>query len=309
MSRGLLDIKVTARQSELGSEFIGRLVPHCTAVLNTDGQVIYFSPSWFDYTGTTESQSLGIGWLTVIHPEDAAVTSQAWAGVTQNGIGHWTYEARSKMHDGMYRWFLVRAQRYKDEEGVVRRWYASMLDVHESTLQKLETERNRKSILTLHSNADASLWGANQNHEIYIREGALSWIPTSVPPFQQDEQDTAKPARNIVDGKSSLATLEHQMDGRWYHTRFVADLNNIVHDVDSRPIVQAALGLTMNITDVRARATLQVRNEKLVVDERAASEEAIGERRPSSGVIVFLAPRYYASSPSTEQDQGFCIVA
>lgn len=269
LSRGLLNPKIMADQSGLGKQIIGRLIPHCTGVLDTDGQVLYLSPSWYDFTGLTESQSLGTEWTSAIHSDDATPMLKTWGDVVEQGID-WTTEARYRMRDGSYRWFLIRAEPYREEDGMIRRWYASMLDVNESVLKRLQTERNRESILKLFSEADVSLWGVNQNHEIYIREGALSWTPSRI--FQKGEHDTNKVIQDILDGKSSLATLEHQMDDRWYRTRFVTDLDRFSDDKDGKPVVQAALGLTIDITDVRARSKLQMENEALISNERAARE-------------------------------------
>ncbi|GAB7349471.1 hypothetical protein MBLNU459_g0183t1 [Dothideomycetes sp. NU459] len=255
------------------------------AILNPDGQVLHLSPSWYEFTGLDKAESNGTEWVQAVHPDDSASMLEAWQEVLQYKYDHWTFEARYRMHNGEYRWFLVRAQPYKDEAGVILRWFASMLDVNESMLQRLQTERIRQSILKLMSKADVSLWGVNQNHEIHIREGALSWIPSSqqqVGPgaprdvsghtAEREEQEIANMIQSILDGQQSQATLEHQMEGRWYRTKFVADLDNTINDKDGKAVVQAALGLTIDITDVRARAMLQIENQGLIANERAAQD-------------------------------------
>src|SRR5215467_4114252 len=38
-------------------------------------------------------------------------------------------EARLRRHDGVYRWFLIRAQPFRDESGNIVRWYGTSTDI------------------------------------------------------------------------------------------------------------------------------------------------------------------------------------
>lgn len=110
----------------------------------------------------------------VIHSEDTQGFLEAWATVMKEDVDQWTYEARYRMKDGKYRYFLVRAQAMRDDEGKTVRWAATMLDTHESVLARMRVESLRQAILRLLSRADVSLWGVDQNHETFIREGVLT---------------------------------------------------------------------------------------------------------------------------------------
>lgn len=287
MPKDQLDVDNPTSQLGPGEKIMGRLIPHCTGILDADGQALYFSPSFNEFTGLTDKQSLGSGWADVIHPNDVGAMAAAWAETVKTGADHWTWEARYHMSDGSYRYFLNRAQTFRDEKsGEILRWYASMLDIHESVLEKLETERRRQAVLRLLSQADVSMWGVNQAHDLYIREGELPWSP---PHNRQPRKSNAVTEsmfiehfdgqkqieciiQDILDGKSSLATLEHQAGDRWYRTRFVADFDHDMNDLDGKPVVKAVLGITIDVTDVRARAMLQIENERLITNERAARE-------------------------------------
>lgn len=67
------------------------IVPYILVVTDTDGQAINFSKSWYEFSGQDQSESLGDGWLTVIHAEDAIEMKSAWSGVRQNELLHWTH--------------------------------------------------------------------------------------------------------------------------------------------------------------------------------------------------------------------------
>lgn len=275
-------------------ELFEKLIPHCGGIIDSDGQVTYLTPSWYDFTGVDDTQSLGSQWATVIHPEDIEEMMVAWVHVVRYGIAHWTYEARYRMRDSSYRWFLIRVQSLEDEEGRVVRWYASMLDVHESALARIETERSRQAILRLLSQADVSLWGISQARDVYMREGALSWSPPRGPHSQNPGPDSGTDGeidriiKDILDGKSLVKTLEHQVADSWYRTKFVADPSQNRNKADGRPIVEAVLGLTIDVTDVRARADLQIENEHLIATERAATESTRLKSRFLANVNTML---------------------
>jgi hypothetical protein len=49
-------------------EIQNQLIPHIMAILNTEGQAMCFSDSWYQFCGLTEAESLGSGWYVVIFP-------------------------------------------------------------------------------------------------------------------------------------------------------------------------------------------------------------------------------------------------
>jgi len=62
-------------------------------------------------------------------------------------------ELRARRHDGKYRWFLIRYNPFRDEQGRVIRWYATGTDIEE---RKKEEERIRKENLALRDEIDRS---------------------------------------------------------------------------------------------------------------------------------------------------------
>jgi PAS domain S-box-containing protein len=50
-------------------------------------------------------------------------------------------EARVRRHDGVYRWFLIRAQPFRDESGKIVRWYGTSTDIDDRKLAEAEIEQ------------------------------------------------------------------------------------------------------------------------------------------------------------------------
>jgi len=254
-------------------QMISKLIPSTLCVLDTDGQVQYLSPSWYDFTGSTRGESMRSEWARSVHPDDIEPMLKSWLDVIQTGKHEWTTEARYRRYDGCYFWFLVRAQSVKNDSGQIIRWYASMIDVNAIVLARLDSERRRESILKVLSQPDVSLWSLNQKHEMTLLEGTLSWDTSGF--NMQGKQHAVssnleKAIDNILTGKTNLETIEHDGNGRWYRTRLVADL---VHDTLARNASkQGVLALTIDISDVKARTKLQVENDRLSAIELAARE-------------------------------------
>jgi hypothetical protein len=51
------------------------IIPFMMATLNTDGEVINLSKSWYRFSGLDEEGSLGSGWLASMHPDDVVVSN------------------------------------------------------------------------------------------------------------------------------------------------------------------------------------------------------------------------------------------
>ncbi|MBD2434927.1 response regulator [Fischerella sp. FACHB-380] len=78
--------------------------------------------------------------IVVSRPDDVERIDQQWTESVQNGI---PYEAEYRLlrADGTYRWQLVRAMPFKDEQGRVIQWFGVSTDIHDK--QELEKQRAR----------------------------------------------------------------------------------------------------------------------------------------------------------------------
>jgi PAS domain S-box-containing protein len=260
------------------------IIPFMMATLNTDGQVINLSKSWYRFSGLNEAGSLGNGWLASMHPDDVVEATEAWATVIRDGRLTWTHQARyRKDSDGTYCWFLIRAQSYKDATGKVMRWYASMMDINEWVLARLEADRKRHVMVTLFSQTDVMLWGIDKAYAMYICEGRLDWDPSVISELlKQDTDDQTaqtdgtkdspgrdellQTVRAVLHGEVLNPIVEHWEGERYFRTRFVAERATFGGSV------QAALALTFDITDEKAQTTLRVENQRLVNNEKVSSD-------------------------------------
>jgi PAS domain S-box-containing protein len=93
-----------------------------------EGNVHQPIPSWQAYTGRSFEETRGAGWISSIHPDDAANAVRVWTEAVKERSLYET-EYRIRRHDGEYRWFTVRAVPILERDGRVREWVATCTDL------------------------------------------------------------------------------------------------------------------------------------------------------------------------------------
>jgi PAS domain S-box-containing protein len=113
-----------------------------------DGYTDYVSRQWLDYTGRSEAQQLGHGWLEQVHPDDRVNVHSEWSRVVASGD---TYDIsfRIRRFDGVYRWFKARAVPLRDPAGRILKWFGSHTDIEDFVVaeRKLKVQLERMQLL------------------------------------------------------------------------------------------------------------------------------------------------------------------
>jgi formate hydrogenlyase transcriptional activator len=139
------------RQDEQELRRITDAIPQTITVLSPEGNVVYANRAVVEYTGLTmDDLTAGALWTRTFHPEDRArLEDQRREGVVR-GVP-FEFEVRARRHDGNYRWFLLRYNPLRDEQGQILRWYATGTDIDD---RKRAEERVRKENLALREDLD-----------------------------------------------------------------------------------------------------------------------------------------------------------
>ena len=86
------------------------------------------SPQWSAYTGLSEDQSRGLGWLRAVHPDDRGAALTRWREAAERGTLAIDYRLGNVI-DGSYRAFQERATPVRDEAGELTEWLGTSTDV------------------------------------------------------------------------------------------------------------------------------------------------------------------------------------
>ncbi len=133
------------RQSEEELRQLVNVIPQQVYVFDADWRPLFANQREREYTGLTleEAKSKDV-FARKFHPEDLkkleAVRERALLESVPCEL-----EARIRGKDGQYRWFLIRDNPLRDEQGRVLRWYGTRTDIEdrkraEEAAQKIEKE-------------------------------------------------------------------------------------------------------------------------------------------------------------------------
>jgi PAS domain S-box-containing protein len=106
------------------------LSPQIVWFAGPDGLISYFNPYWYEYTGFSETKSLGTGWTAMIHPDDHDQVVDGWQQAVKEGKDY-EVELRLRAKDGSYCWFLMRSRFARDELGMVNAWLGIAVDIEQ----------------------------------------------------------------------------------------------------------------------------------------------------------------------------------
>lgn len=95
---------------------------------NAAGEVVDACASWGAFTGQTEQEMKGRGWMAAVHPGDRAGTAAAWSDAVRHR-GVYATEYRVRRRDGEYRDLTVRGVPVLATDGTVREWVGVCTDV------------------------------------------------------------------------------------------------------------------------------------------------------------------------------------
>src|ERR1700676_4459108 len=139
------------RQDERELRRITDAIAQTIVVQSPDGAPIYANQAVLDYTGLTiEDVTASDFRAQIFHPEDIQRLREERQASLSRGLP-FEIEQRALRHDGQYRWFLIRYNPFRDEQGRVVRWYATGTDIED---RKRAEDRTRNENVALREEID-----------------------------------------------------------------------------------------------------------------------------------------------------------
>ena len=139
------------RQDERELRRITDAIAQTIVVQSPDGFPIYANQAVLDYTGLIiEDVTTSDFRARIFHPEDIERLREERQASLSRGLP-FEIEQRALRHDGQYRWFLIRYNPFRDEQGRVVRWYATGTDIED---RKRAEDRTRNENVALREEID-----------------------------------------------------------------------------------------------------------------------------------------------------------
>ncbi|MDZ8188102.1 MAG: PAS domain S-box protein [Nostoc sp. ChiSLP02] len=251
--------------------------------------------SWMAYTGQTQAEFEGPGWLDAIHPEDRDRTAESWVeGVAKRSLYQTEYRLRGK--DGKYRHFAVNGTPILEPDGSIREWIGICTDIHD---RKLAEAENQRLMDMLNHSSDAIIVRDMNDKILYWNQGAqrlYGWTREEAKDqyiYTLIEKTFAQPKEAIV--------AELLQQGNWEGEVQQIGCNSKPITVQSRWTLQRSISgepcavLEIN-TDITARKQAEIAlrqlNQELearVAERTAALENTLAEAQGLNAILDNLA--------------------
>ena len=290
-------IKAQSEENEQQFQLICETMPQMLWTTTPDGLHDWFSKRWYEYTGLTEEESIGMGWQNPFHPDDMPITEQRWAHSLSTGDEYST-EYRCRKHDGEWRWMLGRALPLRDNKtGQVLKWFGSCTDIHELVETRRLAKETREQLLNVIKHAKVTVWAVNSQRTLSFLEGRLMWEGETMGHKVQKhigrniydvfaehngESETIifrRALEKMFSGDIEEHNREHQAEsnGHWYRTRLVPLIcKKGLGGMRDETYVAKVFGINFDVTEMKEREhALESRkqeNARLLLAETAAKE-------------------------------------
>jgi len=119
------------RQSESELRQLINTIPQHVVVLEPDGSIRYVNQVGLDYTGLTLEETVAKDALAkIFHPDDLERAVGEREQAISRGV-QWDAEVQIRGKDGDYRWFIIRLNPLRDEQGRILQWYGTSTDIED----------------------------------------------------------------------------------------------------------------------------------------------------------------------------------
>jgi PAS domain S-box-containing protein len=125
-----LEVQRELMESEARFRNLADHAPVMIWVTEPDGSCSFLSRSWFEFTGQTEEEGLGFGWLTATHPDDRERAEAVFLSANERGEA-FQLEYRLRRADGVYRWAIDAATPRLSDDGAFLGYVGSVMDISE----------------------------------------------------------------------------------------------------------------------------------------------------------------------------------
>ncbi|KPI36171.1 Two-component system protein A [Cyphellophora attinorum] len=284
-------IATTVAENEQQFALICDMMPQMMWTTRPDGYHDYFSQRWYDYTGLTPQNSLGLGWKLPFHEEDVPETVKQWKHSLATGEPY-NVEYRCQRHDGAWRWMLGRAMPLRDNDtGKIVKWFGTCTDIQDIVDARNASSQHRQQLLDVLHHSQMNMWMVDSSMRLTFLEGS-PWkvldperarsevIGKPIGEVMLKHTETDEPhlmhemlssIERILDGKSELELREIHDDNRWFRSKIVP-MRGGKPGPDGKiekTIVEGVIGITTEVTTLRRK---EQENIKLLANESAAKE-------------------------------------
>jgi formate hydrogenlyase transcriptional activator len=286
-----------ARNSEARLRKILDTIPTLAWCSLPDGTGEFWNRRWHEYTGLTHEAVRGWGWQDAIHPEDLKEITDKWLGFLASGQPG-EVEGRLRRFDGVYRWFLFRAEPLRDETGNIVNWYGTDTDIDDLKQAQVKLHQDEEELRRITDAIPQTIIVLNPDGRVlYANRVALEYTGMSLDEVRADKfrarvlhpEDVQRLREERHKALSGTVPFENEQralgkDGkyRWFLLQY-----NPLLDEGGKVIRWYATGTDI---DDRRRTEDRTRNENVALREEIVRssmfEEIVGSSKALRQVLT-----------------------
>ncbi|GAB4177297.1 MAG: hypothetical protein Fur006_08860 [Coleofasciculaceae cyanobacterium] len=272
---------------------LAEAMPQMVWTADAQGEVNYWNQRWYEYTGLSEAESMGLSGVSTVHPDDRDRTLEQWNQSLAKGEP-FEIEHRIRRWDGVYHWFINRGIPTRDERGQIKGWIGTITDIDDAYRQATQRQQTeaalRDSQHFIQQIAETTpgilyVYDLIEQSNIYVNQQVTNLLgyttkqvqamganllPTLIHP-----EDFARMPAHIAQFQSArdgeILELEYRMqhangEWRWFSGR------EVVFSRTSDGLPQRILGIAQDITEQKqAENALQTSKERFRLVTRAVN--------------------------------------
>ncbi|MEZ0495351.1 PAS domain S-box protein [Sphingomonas sp. IW22] len=253
-------------------------------VTDPTGYCLHLNRQWYEFTGQTEAEAEGFGWLEATHPDDRKAAEEVFLRANAERAP-FRLEYRLRHVSGAYRWAIDAASPRFGENGEYLGYVGSVIDIHDRRQSEERLNRNEEQLRLATDMAEIGLW------DFDVESDTLFWQPRvkamfgvsddaaySIADFYaglhpDDFDATAEAFADALNpAKRSLYDVEYRTVGKEDGViRWVAAKGRAIFDHAGN--CRRVLGTAIDITD-RKRDEQMLKDINATLEQRVADEIA-----------------------------------
>lgn len=217
-------------------------MPQLSWLTDPYGATVHLTQRWFEYIGPIHNVTSS--WKDSILDEDREKVMEQWQNSLQTK-GSFEQEARFKMHDGQYRWHLVRAVPISGNEGEIEYWLFVATDIAqqkavEANLETAVRKRTENLILAneklAKSNSDLAEFAHVASHDL---QEPIRKIMIFINMMRANMDNQQKLHQNIDKVEDAASRMSDLIKGILNHSN-ITNSDAVFTTVDLNEIMAAA---------------------------------------------------------------------
>ncbi len=188
-ARRLSDLYATLQSSEDRLRLVIDTIPAYAWSARPDGSLDFINQRFLEFTGRSMADILGLGWGSLVHPDDLTRYVGEWHAAVATGRPMES-EARVRRMDGDYRWLLIRNVPLRSELGNIVNWYGTAIDIEERHRAEDALRRSEAYLAEAQRLSNTGSFGWS------VSSGEILWSEETSRIFQYDR--TTKPTVELI---------------------------------------------------------------------------------------------------------------